>query len=79
MTVLKLKGRIDEQHRLWVVVPENVSPGPVDVMVWVDASDEDDAGQNWSAGVAREWATELADSREDIYSLTDGKATDEPR
>ena len=79
MTVLKLKGRIDEQHRLWVVVPENVSPGPVDVMVWVDAADEDDAGQNWSAGVAREWATELADAREDIYSLTDGRATDEPR
>ncbi len=71
MTVLKLKGRIDEQHRLWVVVPENVSPGPVDVMVWVDASDEDDAGQSWSAGVAREWATELADSREDIYTSCD--------
>ena len=68
MTVFKLKGRIDEQHRLWVVVPENVSPGPVDVMVWVDASDEDDAGQNWSAGVAREWVAELADAREDVYT-----------
>ena len=68
MTVLKLKGRIDEQHRLWVVVPENVSPGPVDVMVWVDAPDEDDAGQNWSAGVAREWVAELSDPREDVYT-----------
>ena len=71
MTVLKLKGRIDEQHRLWVVVPENVSPGPVEVMVWVDASDEDDAGQNWSAGVAREWVAELSDPREDVYTSCD--------
>ncbi len=71
MTVLKLKGRIDEQHRLWVVVPENVSPGPVEVMVSVDASDEDDAGQNWSAGVAREWVAELSDPREDVYTSCD--------
>ena len=44
-----------------VAVPETVAPGPVEVMVLVDDPDEDDAGQNWSAGVAREWAAELAD------------------
>lgn len=77
MTVLRLKGRIDEQHQLLVAVPETVAPGPVEVMVLVDAPEEDDSGQSWSAGIAREWAAELADTREDIYTLSDGRATDE--
>ncbi len=79
MTVLRLKGRINEQHQLLVAVPETVAPGPVEVMVLVDVLDEDDSGQNWSVGVAREWVAELADTREDIYTLSDGRATDAAR
>jgi len=30
------------------------------------ADDEDDAGQEWARGVAREWANDLADPRQDL-------------
>ena len=78
MTVLKLKGHIDEQHRLLATVPDTIAAGPVEIVVMLSSTvrDEDDAGQQWAAGVAREWAAELSDSREDIYSLTDGRAAD---
>jgi hypothetical protein len=39
-------------------------------------SDEDDAGDNWMAFVAREWHEELSDARQDIYSLADGVPID---
>jgi hypothetical protein len=38
-----------------------------------DAADEDEAGARWAEGVAREWAAELTDPREDIYSFEDGE------
>lgn len=37
------------------------------------ADDED-----WTAAVAREWADELADARQDIYTLADGDPVDAP-
>ena len=40
---------------------------------------EDEAGEAWTAGVAREWADELSDVRQDIYTLADGAAENEPR
>ena len=38
--------------------------------------DEDDAGIAWAQGVAREWADELRDSRQDIYTLEEGRSVD---
>ena len=78
MTVLKLKGHIDDQHRLLATVPDTIAAGPVEIVVVLTSTDhdEDDAGQQWAAGVAREWAAEPSDPREDIYSLTDGRAAD---
>jgi len=42
--------------------------------------EEDDAGRAWFDGIAREWRDELADIRQDIYSISDGRLTqvDEP-
>jgi len=37
---------------------------------------EDEAGENWMAGIAREWHDELSDPREDIYTLADGVPVD---
>lgn len=35
---------------------------------------EDDAGAAWMAGISQQWADELNDPREDIYTLADGEA-----
>ena len=35
--------------------------------------DEDDAGACWERGVATEWAEDLADSRQDLYTSDDGE------
>ena len=31
----------------------------------------------WETGIAREWRQDLADSRQDIYSLDDGEPVDD--
>jgi hypothetical protein len=35
--------------------------------------EEDAAGRAWFDGIAREWGDELADIRQDIYSISDGR------
>jgi hypothetical protein len=53
-------------------VPSSIPVGLVQVFV-VPLGDEDDAGTSWAAGIAREWADELNDPRQDIYTLEDGE------
>ena len=77
MQAVKLIGDIDEQHRLQARVPEGVPPGPVRLIVLLP--DEDSAGLAWADGVAREWATEWLDLRQDIYTLNDGQPANAPR
>ena len=68
MRAIELIGDVDDQHRLRAEVPPDLQAGPVRLILLVP--DEDDAGGlAWSRGVAREWAAELSDPREDIYSL----------
>ena len=72
MQAVKVTGRIDDQGQLIATVPSSLGPGEVDVLIIPRRSEEDDAGDAWMAGVAREWSDDLADQRQDIYSLTDG-------
>jgi hypothetical protein len=72
MDVLRLIGEIDKNGRLSATVPTSVPPGRVELVVVGRVGAEDDAGDNWASGVAREWEDELADSHQDIYSLADG-------
>src|ERR1039457_1472336 len=51
--------------------------GPVRLIVLV--SEEDAAGTVWAHGLAREWADELSDSRQDLYTLVDGQPVDATR
>ena len=67
MKALELIGEVDETHRLQVQVPEALPPGLVRILVLIP--EEDDAGGGWLQGIAREWAAELRDPREDIYTL----------
>lgn len=71
MATFRLTGQIDEQHRLTADVPDTIPPGPVTISI-SPLLQEDDAGAQWTSGIAREWAGELGDPREDIYTLADG-------
>ena len=77
MKAIELVGDIDEQHRLHAQVPEEVPAGPVRLIVLLP--EEDESGGAWAHGVAKQWADELADTRQDIYTLQDGQPVNEPR
>jgi hypothetical protein len=77
MKAIELVGDIDEQHRLRAQVPEELPAGPVRLIVLLP--DEDDSGSAWAHGLAREWADELRDSRQDLYTLDDGQPVNAPR
>ena len=77
MKAIELFGDIDEQHRLQAHVPPEIPAGPVRLIVLFP--DEDEAGIVWAQGVAREWAGDLGDSRQDVYTLTDGQPVNAPR
>ena len=72
MNIVKLSGNIDENHRLSAQVPPSIRSGPVTVLV-LPKSQEDDEANAWTAGIAREWADELSDPEQDIYTLADGE------
>jgi hypothetical protein len=76
MHAIRVIGEVDQHGRLVATVPDVIAPGPVEVFVIARAAGEDDAGQQWMAAISREWHDELADPREDIYSLADGVPVD---
>ena len=77
MTTIRIVGRIDAEHRLTATVPESVPAGSVEVVLIVPEVAGDPADQAWEKGIAREWSQDLADSRQDIYSLDDGEPVDD--
>ncbi len=77
MKAIELIGDVDEQHHLHARVPSELPTGPVRVLLLLP--EEDEAGLSWAGGAAREWAEELADPRQDIYTLEDGQPIDAPR
>ncbi|MGH8175363.1 MAG: hypothetical protein ACREV5_03760 [Steroidobacter sp.] len=80
MKTIDVIGHVDENHRLSARVPDEVAPGPVRLALVLSEDDvEDEAGGAWSAAIAREWASELADPRQDIYTMDDGEPADDAR
>jgi hypothetical protein len=78
MDSISIQGHVDEQHRLSATVPGSIPPGPV--TVWIAANtQEDDAGAAWMAGIGAQWADDLGDARQDIYTLADGEPIDPAR
>jgi hypothetical protein len=77
MKAIELVGDIDEQHRLQARVPEELPAGPVRLIVLLP--EEDEGGIAWASGIAKEWADELRDARQDIYTLEDGQPLNAPR
>ena len=74
MKAVEVPAEIDSQHRLQGAVPRDLRPGRVRVIILVP--EEDEAGEAWERGVARQWAAELGDVREDIYTVNDGEPED---
>jgi len=74
MKAVEIIGEVDEKHRLQAQVPEALPPGLVRIIVLLP--DEDETDRAWMQGIAREWAAELLDPREDIYTLDDGTPVD---
>lgn len=74
MKVLKLMGEVNTKHLLQAQAPEALLPGPVRIILQLPEAE--DVGEAWMQGIAREWAEELRDPREDIYTLEDGKPLD---
>jgi len=68
---IELLGEIDHQHRLPAQVPEGFPTGSVRLIVL--APEEDEAGVAWARGISSEWSGELSDSRQDMYTLSDGE------
>jgi hypothetical protein len=79
MKAWEFVAEVNEQRRIQLSLPDITLPATVRVIVLVPEAGEDDAGQVWERGIAREWATELSDSREDIYTLEDGEPADAAR
>jgi len=77
MKTIELQGDIDDHHRLHAQVPEGFPVGLVRVIVL--APEEDEAGAAWTQGVSSEWSEDLADPKQDIYTLEDGEPVDASR
>lgn len=76
MTTIRVIGEIDETHRLTATVPDGVPAGRVEVVVVVPGEAFDQAEEHWLEGIAHEWHHDLADPRQDIYDLGDGRPAD---
>jgi hypothetical protein len=76
MNAVKVHGNVDANHHLTAMVPATIPSGPVTVLI-LPAPQKDEAENAWSAGIAQEWADELSDQRQDIYTLADGEPVDE--
>jgi hypothetical protein len=75
MDSIAIQGHVDEEHRLSAMVPGSIPPGPVTVWIATNTQ-EDDAGSAWMAGVSAQWADDLEDARQDVYTLADGEPVD---
>lgn len=74
MKVIELTGAVDAEHRLSARVPEDLPPGPVRLLVLTPEPDK--AEEDWMQIIASEWAEDLSDPRQDLYTPEDGQALD---
>jgi len=84
MKALEFVAEVDTQHRLYLKLPHTPA-GLVRVLVLVPEQSEkaieveDSVETVWMQAIPREWQEELADPREDIYTMEDGEPIDAAR
>jgi hypothetical protein len=79
MPPIRIIGTVDAAHRLTATVPVAVPAGEVEVVLIIPEPHIDAGERLWEAGIAAEWHDDLADERQDIYTLDDGIPVDEAR
>ena len=83
LRTVRLKGHIDERHRLIADAPVDLPPDPVEIAVIIadggTAGSDEIGADDWLRGVAREWSEDLGDPRQDIYTLSDGEPVNDDR
>lgn len=62
-------------QRIGDILPSDTSPDRSRIVV---PALEDAAEQAWAAGLGREWAAELSNVQEDVYTIDDGDAVEVP-
>ncbi len=77
MSMIRVVGNVDKDRRLSAKVPASIRPGPVTVLVLPVSEQDADEADTWATGIAREWANELGDPDQDIYTLADGEPVHE--
>jgi hypothetical protein len=77
MKAFEFVTEIDERRLLELALPSSAPLGHARVIVLLPEPEEDEASAAWMQGVAREWAADLADERQDVYTLQDGEPVDE--
>jgi hypothetical protein len=76
MDSIEVQGFVDGEHHLTARVPGSIPAGPVTIMIKPNPAVVDESEGVWMDAIAQEWAEDLADERQDIYTLTDGEAID---
>jgi hypothetical protein len=81
MKTIELIADVDAEHRLRAQGPRDLPEGPVRVLVLLPESTEAPAHAeaDWMRMIAASWSEDLADSRQDLYTLQDGRAVDDSR
>jgi len=79
MRTSELTAEVDERRQLIVSLPHTVLPGPVRLLILGPEPGAHGADAAWMNAIAREWAAELGDDREDLYTLQDGEPLDASR
>jgi hypothetical protein len=77
MKAIELIGDVDAEHCLRAHVPDDLPAGPVRLLVLVP--DQEQVEEIWMRAVASEWSEDLADPRQDLYTLEDGQPLDGSR
>ena len=79
MKAFEFVAEVDAAGRIQVALPASVMPGPVRVIILAQEAKEDEVDALWMQGIAHEWADELTDVNQDIYTLEDGEPVDAAR
>ena len=72
----ELIAEVDENRQIQVSIPETIRTRWARIII---LPYEPDGAAEWMSAVAREWQDELADERQDIYTLEDGEPVDATR
>lgn len=68
MKYVEVEGAVTVGGELHAPAPAGLPPGPVKLLALIPGEDDE-----WMRTVAAEWAADLADPAQDVYSLSDGE------